>query len=447
MGSFRGRKKGASEQQMGTKTTQSKQQLRIAFCHPDLGLGGAERLVIDAAAELSNRGHDVDMYTAYYDPQRCFEETKSGLFRVIVKGSWFPRSIGGRAMALCAYIRCIIMAYAICMSSWFGRGEKYDVVIVDQVAVAVVALRLFCSSKVLFYCHFPDLLLASPKSKLHKLYRAPLDAVEEWSTGMADHVLVNSKFTRGVFGQTFQSLNASGIVPDVLHPAVSIPSEKSINKMLKQWKKCLPEEVVHLVDERAVFLSINRFERKKNIGLAIKALGVLHQMLRDTETVTYKLPGLVVAGGYDVRLTENVEHLQELEFLVGELGLGQHVVFMPSFTDEQRLALLVACQAVIYTPENEHFGIVPIESMATGTPVIACNSGGPKESIETGQTGYLVDPDPDSFADAMEKCLDTEWVSTLGKNARKRTLDIFSRTSFGNTLDAIIQTLVRPKSD
>lgn len=407
---------------------------------------GAERLVVDAAAELSNRGHEVDVYTAYYDPERCFEETKSGLFRVIVRGSWFPRSIGGRAMALCAYMRCLIMAYAICISSFFSKGKKYDVVIVDQVAVAVVALHCFCSAKVLFYCHFPDLLLASPKSKLHKFYRAPLDGVEEWSTGMADQVLVNSKFTRGVFGQTFQSLNARGIVPEVLYPAVSIPSDKLIDKMSKQWEKYLPAEVVELLDGRAVFLSINRFERKKNIGLAIKALGVLHQQLYDTKTVDYKLPGLIIAGGYDVRLAENVEHLQELESLVEDLGLGRHVAFMPSFTDEQRLALLVACQAVIYTPENEHFGIVPIESMATGTPVIACNSGGPKESIETGQTGYLVEPDSDSFADAMEKCLESKLISLLGKSSRKRTLDHFSRASFGNSLDAIIQTLVKPKS-
>ena len=39
--------------------TNEKEQLRIAFCHPDLGLGGAERLVVDAACELCNHGHTV----------------------------------------------------------------------------------------------------------------------------------------------------------------------------------------------------------------------------------------------------------------------------------------------------------------------------------------------------------------------------------------------------
>ena len=39
--------------------TNGKKRLRIAFCHPDLGLGGAERLVVDAACELCNHGHTV----------------------------------------------------------------------------------------------------------------------------------------------------------------------------------------------------------------------------------------------------------------------------------------------------------------------------------------------------------------------------------------------------
>jgi alpha-1,3/alpha-1,6-mannosyltransferase len=92
--------------------------MRVAFVHPDLGLGGAERLIVDAAVELVRHGHQVEVYTAYWDPSRCFEETRgSGGFTVTVAGGWFPRHIGGRLLALCAYIRCVLIALYIALFS------------------------------------------------------------------------------------------------------------------------------------------------------------------------------------------------------------------------------------------------------------------------------------------------------------------------------------------
>jgi len=50
----------------------------IVFFHPDLGIGGAERLVIDAAVGLQNRGHKVTVFTSYCDPNHCFDEARNG---------------------------------------------------------------------------------------------------------------------------------------------------------------------------------------------------------------------------------------------------------------------------------------------------------------------------------------------------------------------------------
>ena len=110
---------------------------------------------------------------------------------------------------------------------------------------------------------------------------------------------------------------------------------------------------------------------------------------------------LVVAGGYDKRVAENVEHLNELRDLATELGLSHTtlwsdspekqqedprefaVVFLPSFSEEQRSFLLSNSVCLLYTPSNEHFGIVPCEAMYSRLPVIAVNNGGPTESIST----------------------------------------------------------------
>lgn len=180
-----------SDSQQDADIDLSRVPLRVAFLHPDLGLGGAERLVVDAACELSQRGHNVTIFTAHYDPSRCFEETLTGAFRVTTAGTWFPRSIQGRAFALCAYIRCLIVATDLAWTHFpptnrvqvteSGMGANssllkapsviqndrqrrpvYDVIIVDQVSAVVPLLKLLLPrSKVLFYCHFPDLLLAS----------------------------------------------------------------------------------------------------------------------------------------------------------------------------------------------------------------------------------------------------------------------------------------------
>jgi hypothetical protein len=53
----------------------------IVFFHPDLGIGGAERLVIDAAVGLQTRGHKVTIFTSHCDPNHCFEEARDGMSR------------------------------------------------------------------------------------------------------------------------------------------------------------------------------------------------------------------------------------------------------------------------------------------------------------------------------------------------------------------------------
>jgi hypothetical protein len=55
---------------------------RIVFFHPDLGIGGAERLIIDAAVGLQELGHKVTIFTSHCDPQHSFEEARDGMQRL-----------------------------------------------------------------------------------------------------------------------------------------------------------------------------------------------------------------------------------------------------------------------------------------------------------------------------------------------------------------------------
>jgi alpha-1,3/alpha-1,6-mannosyltransferase len=75
--------------------------------------------------------------------------------------------------------------------------------------------------------------------------------------------------------------------------------------------------------------------------------------------------------------------------LAKECKIEEKIVFLKSISNDQRLILLENTDVLLYTPENEHFGIVPVEAMHMKCIVMACNSGGPLESIEHGQTGFL----------------------------------------------------------
>lgn len=51
--------------------------MKIRIVHPDLGIGGAERLIVDGAVALKERGHEVIIYTSHHDREHCFPETLS----------------------------------------------------------------------------------------------------------------------------------------------------------------------------------------------------------------------------------------------------------------------------------------------------------------------------------------------------------------------------------
>ena len=120
------------------------------------------------------------------------------------------------------------------------------------------------------------------------------------------------------------------------------------------------------------------------------------------------------------------------------------VGFVRSFSDEDKTELLRLAAAVVYTPQREHFGIVPIEAMAAHRPVIACASGGPLESIKHGETGFLQAPEAAAFAESMcAVARDPAAALAMGAAGRKRAVDTFSRAAFGERLSDVCEHLVR----
>lgn len=461
--------------------------LRIGFIHPDLGIGksilavarqlifahfdsslfrivagGAERLVVDAAVSLQKRGHSIEVFTSRHDPERCFEETRDGTLRVSVLGNTFPRAIFGGLGILCAIVRQVHLTIMLLLSIAFGRRARFDVFVVDQLSVCVPLLRWFSHTRVVFYCHFPDKFLsggreldiqAASKGRsrnsqglFKKLYRLPFDRLEEYTTGHSDIVLANSAFTARVYSAAFPSLaQKPHLRPRVVYPCINL---ESYNKQLDEIDDAA---IKGIKSKRPTFISLNRFERKKNVALAIEAFKIYKEELAAGAKKGGVRPRLVIAGGYDSKLPDNVETLNHLRGLCfkhelshATLDLNKHssngdvdVLFLLNFTTDQRTYLLLSSRAILYTPENEHFGIVPVEAMACGLPVIATDTGGPTETVLDGVTGYLRPLNARSWAECMATIASetTDSNKKMAEAAKRRAREEFGLDVLGAKLE------------
>jgi D-inositol-3-phosphate glycosyltransferase len=153
-----------------------------------------------------------------------------------------------------------------------------------------------------------------------------------------------------------------------------------------------------------------RLVERKGVGNAVIALAELP----DTE--------LHVAGGPPVAALDADPEARRLRVLAAEAGVGDRLVLRGRLGREEMPALLRSADAVVCVPWYEPFGIVPLEAMACGVPVVASAVGGQIDSVVHGVTGVHVPPrDPAALAAALRELLDhPERRAMLGANGRKR---------------------------
>jgi len=125
------------------------------------------------------------------------------------------------------------------------------------------------------------------------------------------------------------------------------------------------------------------------------------------------------------------------------------LLFLLSVPGPFKGTLLRNAKLLVYTPTNEHFGIVPVEAMYAGIPVLAANTGGPLETVVDGETGWLKDvKDVGAWTAVMTRVLrgvDEEDYRAMGMKGKKRATELFSRDAMTDTLEQEIQTMIEAK--
>lgn len=220
---------------------------------------------------------------------------------------------------------------------------------------------------------------------LIELYASQLKSTQEASIRAADRLLANSNFT------CKQMQDQYGIATPISHYGVDHRAFK-------------PEPGIEKED---FVLSVGEMSPRKGFDFLIESLG----HIPPSERPKLKLACNAIQES-EYRFVQNLasEYQVQLEVLS-----NQNVQQLNQLYNRARLC--------IYAPVAEPFGLVPLEAMSCGTPVIGVNEGGVRESVVHDHTGLLVERQPDSFAMATQQLLtNPRMAERYGQNGRKHVL-------------------------
>lgn len=282
--------------------------------------------------------------------------------------------------------------------------SNYDVVIVSATGAYQPNLIQAGKAVHMCYCHTPPrYLYGYPTARSVGPIMKPfvhianhfLRILDFESSQNVDHFIANSKETARRIKKLYRRDSV------VIYPPVEIPSSKSKIQITKSKKE--------------YYLAGGRLARAKRIDLAVKACTELG--------VPLKVFGKAFAG-----------YGEELKSLAGPT-----VEFLGEVTDQEKWKLMAHARAFIFPAEFEDFGIVPVEAMAAGTPVIALRSGGVQESVIDGKTGVFFDePNVESLKKAIKKF---EKMKIKPEECRKQA-EKFSKDRFEKGILTFIKSKV-----
>lgn len=166
-------------------------------------------------------------------------------------------------------------------------------------------------------------------------------------------------------------------------------------------------------DEHKILLFVGRIEPLKAVDSIINALNVVK---KENPSLINQIRFAIIGGDPNDKYDKEMMRLQAL---TQEFGLENIVLFLGA-KDQASLPLYYAAATVVMMPSDyESFGMVALEAMAMGTPVIASNVGGLGYLVKDAETGFLVPVrEPNSIASCITKIVTDEDCSTMmGHNA------------------------------
>lgn len=257
----------------------------------------------------------------------------------------------------------------------------------------------------------------------NRQYRPMLgDAITYWLMRiLSEEIICNSQYT----AEPFEEHNMQHIV-------IQNGIDTNIFQESHQNGQKLKEQLGIRPDEVSIAMVGNLTTELKRHDTFLKIASILHREFTNIKFVIF-------GGSNDLDQTEYTRNLKQSTI---NLGIDDRVIWVDYINDSA--AIMSSIDILVHLALTEGSGRVIMEGMASGKPVLAMKSGGVKELINDGNTGFLFDPeDLDEMLNTLKKLItDSRFRNEIGEKAQQHATREFSNQSSFDKIEKVYQRLL-----
>ena len=372
----------------------------IAWCHT-ADLGGSKRAAFEMVRELAKRGHVVDEYILRIGEPNLQHWPLTPFIRKSYRVSVPPIANRYRPYLLEAWmgvmqerrqVRALTRQYRDLGRELSARG--YDYVHIDHCFPSyTVQLTEHLSLPSIIYSHEATDARFQGQG-LHPSSNAPW-----WYRKYA--VLCNRAINKVASIRRQRDLaglrGASRVLTNSCYSKEALFQRNHLSSSVCGYGVDVDTFKPLGLSRAKTVLSAGRIVEGKQHHIVIEAVATIAEAQR---------PGVIIATPESLTRQEDPDYLHRVEQLAKDLRVTLEVWRNPPELELVRLYNEV--MALVFMPRMEPFGLVALEAMACGTPVIGVREGGVRESVVDGVTGILVDRNVDDVGKAIERLIHSE---------------------------------------
>jgi glycosyltransferase involved in cell wall biosynthesis len=364
--------------------------------------GGPSKVVPAMCSALVSRGHQAEIVTTNWNGRGEFygsplEENVATYHKAV-----WPQSYG-TSWSLAADVR--------------RRIANFDVVHVHQVYFfhGLIA-RVFCTRKQIPYVISPHGVFDPFHRNVHSLKKACYTAlIERSNTSKA------SAFHYASIAERDHAVAAG--IPDrsfVVPLAVDISPEHDVEPLLRLHPELIGKTLVTF---------LGRLTAKKRLDLVVDAFARAAAVDSDIH--------LVIAGPD----SEGIGEIARSQ--IEALGLNARASFLGVLTGRAKEALLVGSRMLVLPSENESFGLVVVEAMAAGVPVVISEDVAVHREVAAGEAGFVVPRDAVLITKAICTLLSPDIYQRMSMNARSVAVKTFGMSQMAVGLEKMYRQVIK----